>query len=144
MSIQPKAPPAVYTQTVRYIDGRCGDALDKAREAIRKKATELEREVERYTQTPAKVVEWVEENVGTDAQGQPRKVKKRLVEISVTGHLRPVGAQRWVRLTTAAGPAAVELLTTEDGKVTKRETLHPEDHRGVALNYAIRALGDGP
>lgn len=137
-----KAPPPLpfIWETVKYVNGELGSGLDLARSKLRKEAKALGLVVKTWTQATTIVVGSVTRENGTEEDGTKRYASIATCEITVLAEVAPVGPERWVRLTTEAGPCAVEVLTTEAGKVVKREEYHQEDARTVALGYAEEAL----
>lgn len=127
-------------EAVRYLDGDLGDGLEHARRHLRAAAKAASKVVRGWGQGPARVVGTVRQPNGTDKDGLAVYLTRTICEIAVVAELADVGPEKWVRLTTEAGPCAVEVLTTEGGKVTGRVEYHQEDARTVALGYAEEAL----
>lgn len=145
---------ALRWAAIRYVDGEMGNALDQARSRITTEARK-EREV---------VWEWVKSPsllMGTESyqqdtnphDGTPIMGERRYCAVYLVAVCRSAPPEKWVRLTTANGPAAVEVATVEtrtrtakggtevrEQVLTKVETYHPEDMRHVAMGYAQRAL----
>lgn len=141
----PAAPPAEgaqpqFVEVVRNSRGEFGDRLEQARGRLRQRARANGLVVQRFVQGPAKVVgtEEIDEGMNEDESRIIRKVP--VCEITITAEVAPAGPEKWVRLTTATGPAAVEVLETEGGEIRKRYEYHPEDVRNVSWGFAETAL----
>lgn len=133
-------PPAEMSQVVRNSHGEFGDRLIRAEGFLRDRARKQGMVVKKFTRTPAKVVGEESVKVGKNNDGSPILHTHKICEITITAHVAPAGPERWIRLTTATGPAAVEVLETEGGQIKKRYEYHPEDVRNISWGFAETAL----
>lgn len=134
------ASPDTLWADVQYLDGDLGMGLDQAKTRLRADAKALGLVVRAWHQTGTKVLGRERIENGRDGDGLMAYVERARCVIRVTAEVAPVGPEKWVRLSTASGPCAVEVLTTEAGRVVGREEYHQEDSRAVALGYADEAL----
>lgn len=133
-------PPITLSETVRNSQGEFGDRLIRAEGFLCDRARKQGLVVRKYTRTPAKVVGEESIKVGKNEDGSPILHTHKVCEITVTAHVAPAGPERWIRLTTATGPAAVEVLETEGGQIKKRYEYHAEDVRNISWGFAETAL----
>jgi hypothetical protein len=137
---KPAASPTTLSETVRNAQGEFGDRIIRAQANLRARARSQGLVVKTFTRTPAKVVGEERVEVGKNEDGSAIMHTHKVCEITVTAHLAPAGPERWVRLTTPTGPAAVEVLETEGGQIKKRYEYHPEDVRNISWGFAETAL----
>lgn len=132
---------AVRWTALAYVDGELGQALDIAKQRVAREARAERLAVAEWVQSPAKVMRvetYVQGHHPTD--GTPITGTRREMRLYLVAVLQPCPPERWVRLTSSSGPAAVEVATVERGKITKIDTYHPEDVRYVSMGMAQRAL----
>lgn len=146
----PYKPPSLL---VRWEDGSCGDAIREAQDLLR---AEVESVGQRVTGWDIGGVELDKERGDPKTPGHSKRLIgyeegniNKPVVASVT-HVRRLVTpkvdleakleERWLRLTSASGPCAVEMLTTRGGQVVDRAKLHPEDMRDISVRKAERAL----
>lgn len=126
---------------LRYTDGELGIALDMAKARLSREARSEGRVVHEWVKSPSMHVRLDSVPSGATAQdGEPVMMKRRTCVLYLVAVCRSAPPEKWVRLTTSIGPAAVEVATVEKGKVLKVDVYHPEDMRHVAMGYAQRAL----
>lgn len=138
-NVEMTAPP-VFSRTVRYVDGQLGEALEKAKRDIRAEARKQRLGVKSFVKSPIQVLGLRTVEKGQNPDKSPRLRVERDCEFTISADVTNRLPEKWVRLTSASGPAAVEVLTTEGGQVTSIETVHAEDVRQVAMGFAEMAL----
>lgn len=136
---------------VTYTDGELGNGLDSARDRLRADARKDGKVVAEFIQSPVKHLRAAQVQAGQNPQsGDPVFITARTCRIYVVAVLKPAPPEKWVRLTSTSGAAAVEVMTVEsvemgkppklERRVVKVEQFHPEDMRAVSMGYAMRAL----
>lgn len=130
----------LFWAVVAYVDGELGNGLDMARAALAKAAKKEGKVISELVKSPTKTERFDSRRDGQDVDGNPVMRQVRHCKLYVVAVCRPAPPEKWVRLTTSIGPAAVEVATVEKGRVVKVDEYHPEDMRHVAMGYAQRAL----
>lgn len=126
---------------VVYLDGELGNALDLARAAVAKRVKADGRVVAEWVKSGSHLRASRQVEAGHNpTDGTPLYVTERACGLYLVAVTKPAPPEKWVRLTSASGPAAVEVCTVDKGKVVKVEQYHPEDYRPVAMGFAARAL----
>lgn len=144
----PKGPPeAFYWTTIAYRDGEFGEHVDRAKQGLAAEAREAGLSVVSWAQSPARVTSLTQEQHGVSKDLRPLFRDKRMCEVTLLAVTKPIGPERWVRITHTTGPTAAELLEIPPDTIrkmkglgVKRTQLHPQDLRNVSMGYAQRAL----
>lgn len=145
---------ALRWAVVRYLDGEMGNALDQARARLSTEARKEREVVAEWVKSPSLLERTQPYQQDTNRQdGTPIMGERRYCVVYLVAVCKAAPPEKWVRLTTANGPAAVEVATVEtrmrtvkggaevrEQVISKVETYHPEDMRHVAMGYAQRAL----
>ena len=140
---EPGGPPTfMFERTIHYIDGQLGDSLERAKTDIRAEARAACVSVKSWDVAPIKVLGMRHVTKGLNDDKSPRVKVERDCEIRVKANVSAQVEEKWVRLTTASGPAAVEVMTTMGGQPVGVKTEHEEDLRQIAVGFAERALRD--
>lgn len=137
------------SRQVRWVDGECGDTIDNAKAALRKEARTQGLLVKRWESSGADLDTDKGDKetpgistvvVGKNEDGSLRMGQQRHMKATIYGLCVTAPPERWVRLTTDSGPAAVEVLETQGNTILARKQIHPEDLRVIAWGKAEGAL----